>query len=209
MKKQMLLEAEIWTVARTDRGNAVLVRPLNSEHVVPIFIGQLEAQSILIGLGNVEMPRPLTHDLFGKLLIDIEAKLLRVEIVDMHEGTFFSNLIIQQDKKEVAIDARPSDAISLAVRAACPVFIAEHIVEEAGVSTSLIVEENPHMQNPDEPFPDGDIDVAGELEEHDVDEPPPFEPTLIERLQMKLEEAVDTENYEEAARIRDRIEALR
>ena len=60
----MLVEAEIWTIARTDQGNAVLVRPIGSESAVPIFIGQLEAQSILIGLGNVPMPRPLTHDLF-------------------------------------------------------------------------------------------------------------------------------------------------
>jgi bifunctional DNase/RNase len=63
----MLVEAEIWTIARTEQGNAVLIRPIGSESAVPIFMGQLEAQSILIGLGSVPMPRPLTHDLFIKI----------------------------------------------------------------------------------------------------------------------------------------------
>jgi bifunctional DNase/RNase len=68
MKNIMLVEAEIWTVVRTDKGNAVLVKPIGSERAVPIFIGQLEAQSILIGLGSVPMPRPLSHDLFISVL---------------------------------------------------------------------------------------------------------------------------------------------
>ena len=88
MKKHMLIEAEIWTVARTDKGNAVLIRPLNSDLVVPIFIGQLEAQAILIGLGKVPMPRPLTHDLFAEILHEMSASLQRIEIVDLRDGTF-------------------------------------------------------------------------------------------------------------------------
>lgn len=199
----MLLEAEIWTVARTDKGNAVLIRPLQSDQVVPIFIGQLEAQSILIGLGNVPMPRPLTHDLFGNLLRDMSSSLLRVEIVDLREGTFYANLIIQHGKHHITIDARPSDAISLAVRAGCPVFIDEQIVLEAGVSTALIVEENPHMQDV--------VEGVDPLEESDAVGDSPLhedEPTELEILQHRLELAVEEENYEEAARLRDRINAL-
>ena len=79
----MLVEAEIWTVARTDQGNAVLVRPLGAELAVPIFIGQLETQSILIGMGNVPMPRPLTHDLFLSLLKELEVELDRIEITSL------------------------------------------------------------------------------------------------------------------------------
>ncbi len=201
MKKHMLLEAEIWTVARTDKGNAVLIRPLNSDLVVPIFIGQLEAQSILIGLGNVPMPRPLTHDLFGVLLKQLPAALQRIEIVDLNDGTFYSNLIIQAGKQTHTIDCRPSDAISLAVRASCPVFIDEAIVHEAGVSTALIVEENPHMQDIIEEVPP-EYGPSKAFADH-------FDPeSELEHLQHELEKAVEQENYEEAAKLRDRISAL-
>ncbi len=199
----MLLEAEIWTVARTDKGNAVLIRPLQSDQVVPIFIGQLEAQSILIGLGNVPMPRPLTHDLFGNVLRDLSATLMRVEIVDLNEGTFYSNLVIQYDKHSLTIDARPSDAVALAVRAGCPVFIDEQIVLEAGVSTALIVEENPHMQEVVE-----SVDTMEDIESPHEEDTTVHEPTELELLQSRLDKAVAQENYEEAARLRDRINSL-
>ncbi|RKY79412.1 hypothetical protein DRQ07_06400, partial [candidate division KSB1 bacterium] len=74
----MLVEAEIWTIARTDQGNAILIRPLESETAVPIFMGQLEAQSILIGMGNVPMPIPLTHDLFINLFSKIKLTILQI-----------------------------------------------------------------------------------------------------------------------------------
>ncbi|GAB6088448.1 bifunctional nuclease family protein [Spirochaeta dissipatitropha] len=213
----MLLEAEIWTVARTDKGNAVLVRPIHSDQVVPIFIGQLEAQSILIGLGNVAMPRPLTHDLFGSLLKSLSARLLRVEIVELHEGTYFSNLVIQEGKHSLTVDSRPSDAIGLAVRSGCPVFISEDIVEEVGVSTALIIEENPHMKDShlmhaSEMFED-EFDGLEEFDDHDahelIDEHQAPRKSLRDNLQEQLARAVDEENYEEAARIRDRLAALK
>ena len=125
----MLLEAEIWTVARTDQGNAVLVRPSGSEVAVPIFIGQLEAQSILIGLGNVPMPRPLTHDLFLSVLEQVHVTVKRVEVTALKNDTFYAQLILEQNGQEIIIDARPSDSISLAVRVKCPVYIEESVVD--------------------------------------------------------------------------------
>ncbi len=195
MKKHMLIEAEIWTVARTDKGNAVLIRPLNSDLVVPIFIGQLEAQAILIGLGKVPMPRPLTHDLFAEILHEMSASLQRIEIVDLRDGTFYSNLVIDGGKDTITVDCRPSDAIALAVRNGCGVFIDESIVREAGVSTALIVEENPHMQD----VVDSPLGFDAAIEEN---------PSELESLQFKLEQAVEEENYEEAARIRDQINSI-
>src|SRR5512137_854689 len=70
---EMLVPAEVWTVAKAEQGNAVLVRPLGLDVAVPIFIAPLEAQSIMIGLGSVKMPRPLTHDLFLTTLENLEA----------------------------------------------------------------------------------------------------------------------------------------
>ncbi len=180
----MLVEAEIWTVARTDQGNAVLVRPLGSEVAVPIFIGQLETQSILIGLGNVPMPRPLTHDLFLTMMNTIGISLERIEVTNLKEGTFFAQLLMKKDDQEISLDTRPSDALGIAVRARCPIFISEAVVDEAGIPISSIT------------------DQAEKSEESVTDK------SERERLEEDLRFAVEKENYEEAARIRDRIREL-
>ena len=177
----MLVEAEIWTIARTDQGNAVLVRPTGSDTAVPIFIGQLEAQSILIGMGNVPMPRPLTHDLFLSVMHKVGLSIERIEITELKEGTFFAQLILHQQGKSQTIDARPSDSIALAVREKCPIFIDEDVVEEAGIPVSTIT------------------DQVGNIPEDDSKD------VQLEKLQKDLDKAVEEENYEEAARIRDLI----
>ncbi len=179
----MLVEAEIWTVARTDQGNAVLVRPLGAEVAVPIFIGQLETQSILIGMGNVPMPRPLTHDLFLALLKEIEVELEHIEVTSLKEGTFFARLVLSHDESTLQIDARPSDAMGIAVRKKCPIFIEESVVDEAGIPLSSISEQP------------GEVGIN---------------PTEYERkdLLSKLDAAVAEENYEEAARLRDKLKEL-
>src|SRR6056297_384225 len=184
MKNIMLVEAEIWTVARTDKGNAVLVKPIGSERAVPIFIGQLEAQSILIGLGNVPMPRPLSHDLFITMMEKLNATIDRVDITELKDGTFYARIVMKQGLKKIVIDSRPSDALGITARIHCPLYIAESIVEEAGIAINLITEEDPKVDVPD----------PREIERN--------------RLEQELEKAVDDEDYEEAARIRDKINEL-
>jgi bifunctional DNase/RNase len=179
MKNIMLVEAEIWTVARTDKGNAVLVKPLGSDRAVPIFIGQLEAQSILIGLGKVPMPRPLTHDLMITILEKLGMTVERIEINDLKDATFYARIIARQGMKKFVFDSRPSDALSLATRVKCPVYIAEYIVDEASIPISMISESDQMSQSVNK--------------------------SVLEELQRALETAVEEENYEEAARIRDRI----
>ena len=138
----MLVPAEVWTVAKAEQGNAVLVRPLGLDVAVPIFIAPLEAQSILIGLGNVKMPRPLTHDLFITALENLEASVNRVEITSLKEGTYYAKLVLESSGSEVAIDARPSDCLALAVRVKCPIYIDEAVVDEAGISVKMVEEKN-------------------------------------------------------------------
>jgi len=186
MKEGMFVEAEIWTVAHTEQGNAVLVKPVGSELAVPIFIGQLEAHSILIGLGGVPMPRPLTHDLFISLLEKLSVTLEKVEITELKEGTFYARLLLKQGLKKYVIDSRPSDALGLAVRVKCPIFIAEQVIAEAGVSIKLVTEEET-KEKEKSPSP-------RELE--------------VTRLKEELQKAIDAENYEDAARIRDRLRDL-
>jgi bifunctional DNase/RNase len=185
MKNAMLVEAEIWTVAHTDQGNAVLVKPLGSEFAVPIFIGQLEAHSILIGLGSVLMPRPLTHDLILSLIERMDALLEKVEITDLKEGTFYSRIILRQGERGIIIDSRPSDALSLAARVKCPIYISEAIVVEAGVPVKFVCEESSQEE-------------AG----------PNLRELEIGRLKTELARALETENYEEAVRLRDRLREL-
>lgn len=189
-----LVPAEIWTVAKTDQGNAVLVRPVDGDKAVPIFIGPLEAQNILLGLGEVEIPRPLTHDLLLHLLGTLESKLIRVDIHTLSEGTFYSNLVLEHQGRRLEVDARPSDSLALAVRADCPIFIADDLVEEAGVSLEQLKQAADTDAEDDEPEAEGE------------------EPSLVERqladLKARLERAVSEENYEEAARLRDEIGRL-
>ncbi|MCX7023697.1 MAG: bifunctional nuclease family protein [Spirochaetes bacterium] len=199
MAANTFVEAEIWTLAQTEQGNVVLVRPKNSELVVPIFIGQLETQAILIGLGQVEMPRPLTHDLILSVMEKLGGRLQRIEIHDLKEGTFFARLILDHEGRELIIDSRPSDAMSLAVRTGCPVFIAEDIVEEAGISVNLVTDAADRGEKAQ-----GGVNM-GRLPFQNP-ESGASEERL--RLESELTEAVAEEDYERAAVIRDRIKAL-
>jgi len=187
-----LIPAEIWTVAKTDQGNAVLVKPLGGDKAVPIFIGPLEAQNILLGLGEVEIPRPLTHDLLLQLLGALEARLLRVDIHTLSEGTYFSNLVLECRGRRMEVDARPSDSLALAVRADCPIYIEEDLVEESGVGLEQLKE----------------AAVDGDLEEGDDEPEPSASEVQLADLRQRLEKAVADENYEEAARLRDEIDKL-
>ena len=185
-----LVKAEIWTVARTEQGNAVLVRPIGADVAVPIFIGQLETQSILIGFGGVPMPRPLTHDLILALFRQFGAELLRIEIHDLRDGTFYARLVLGQEGEELTIDSRPSDAIALAVRKKCPVYIAETVVDAAGIAIELIADTEASLAG--EGAPDGTKASGDERA----------------TLQIELEKAVASEEYEHAAAIRDMLKTL-
>lgn len=173
----MLVEAEIWTLARTNQGNAVLIRPIGSETVVPIFIGKLEAQSILIGLENVPMPRPMTHDLFLNVLETMHLTLKRIEITDLKQGTYIARILMEGNGTELELDSRPSDALALAVRIDSPIFIDESVVDAAGI----------------------DINEVGQEKE--------INPLVEQRedLLKMLQESVEEERYEDSARIRDQL----
>lgn len=179
----MLVPAEVWTVARSEQGSAVLIRPVGSDIAVPIIIGQWEAHSIMIGISNHAVPRPLTHDLLLSTVKKFSSKVTRIEITDLKNRTFFGRLIISHNGKDISIDARPSDCIALAVRVKCPIYIDEGVVNEAGVSVNII----------------------NESSEKTILETSREELTI---LKEQLEKAVEDENYEEAAMLRDKISEL-
>lgn len=108
---------------------------------LPIWIGQPEATAILLAVQGVEPPRPMTHDL---LLASIEATghlVSRIEVTRLEEGTFYAALVLRGEEREVAVDARPSDSIALAVRCGCPIFVAEEVFAEAAVEVAEVDEE--------------------------------------------------------------------
>jgi bifunctional DNase/RNase len=198
-----MVEAEIWTIAGTDQGNAVLLRPLGSDTVVPIFIGQLEAQSILAGYGNVPLTRPLTHDLMLSLFRQLAVRLFRIEITTLVSNTFHARLLLQERGRTApfAIDCRPSDALALAVRCKCPVFIAEPVIIEAGIPVDLILEAAGDTGEEQKFIPVDFAQTGGERSES-------FKAFRRMQLKAELERLVQTEEYEKAAEIRDMLVRL-
>lgn len=208
----MLVPAEVWTVAKADQGHAVLVRPVGLDVAVPIFIAPLEAQSILIGLGSVRMPRPLTHDLFLSALENLGASVNRIEITRIKEQTYYANLILDSSGSEITIDARPSDCLALAVRVKCPIFIDEAIVDDAGIPVKMVEERTRTIRQKQDAAPEGAAEGGEAAEGAEAAEMPEFaalgQETELTKMKKVLEKAIEEEDYEEAARLRDRIRDL-
>jgi len=118
-------------------GVVVLLRAENGK-LLPIWIGALEGQNIAIALAGEKPPRPLTPDLLLSVLEMLGAKLVRVEITELKENTFYARLVIEHKGIEYEIDARPSDAIALALRAEAPIYVDEKLVEEAAVEEAKV-----------------------------------------------------------------------
>ena len=111
----------------------VILRELDNERYLPIWIGTPEADSITIALQEVEVSRPLTHDLVKNIFNSLEARVLRVEVVALREDTFYGNIVAEIDGRTVNIDSRPSDALAIAVRAHVPILVTQSVMDTAGI----------------------------------------------------------------------------
>jgi bifunctional DNase/RNase len=114
----------------------VVLKDVGSDTVMPIWVGIFEANAIAIEIEKVAAPRPMTHDLTRNLIRDLNAKLQRVVITGLKDDTFLAVLWLRQGEETVVIDARPSDGIALALRADCPIYVAEEVMQTAKLSTS-------------------------------------------------------------------------
>ena len=161
---------------------ALVLGEVGGELQLPIIIGPAEAQATAICLKGVKAPRPLTHDLFYTCLNVLGTKMLRVLIYKAKEGVFYSYIYLQKDEEIIRIDSRTSDAIALAVRADCPIFIYESILEREYI----------RLDDSDQPDTE-----QQEEETNDSDN--------VNSLEQALEQAIKEENYELAARLRDEI----
>ena len=174
---------------------ALILSEIEGERKLPIVIGTNEAQSIAIAIEKeIKPPRPLTHDLFKNFCERFDIKIKQVIIHKLVDGVFFSSVICERDGIEEIIDSRSSDAIALAIRFEAPIYTYENILEKAGVVIKL----------------EKEIDEKSLLKELFSDENSEVENSdLKEKTTKELEEllkiAVQNENYESAAKIRDEI----
>lgn len=114
------------------------VEPPYEDRLLPIWIGHAEATAILLSLEGAEPPRPLTHDLMRNVLENLEVLVERVEVTRLEDGTFYAALVLRGEERTLAIDARPSDSIALAVRTGSPIYVSETVLQEASVPAELI-----------------------------------------------------------------------
>ena len=123
------------------RQHIVLLKPLledpNARRVLPIWIGSQEATSILLALEGEQAPRPLTHDLMTTFLETLGARIERVDVTRIEDGTFYAESTLATPSGKLVLDARPSDAIALTLRSEAPLYVAERVLEEAGIPAEL------------------------------------------------------------------------
>lgn len=119
-------------VSLMSQQRVVILKEVGSDRFLPIWIGPYEAEAITIRLQELEVIRPLTHDLLRDVIRKLQANILRIVINDLRDDVFYARIILEHDGEQIEIDSRPSDAIALAVRANVPIYVAERVMDEAG-----------------------------------------------------------------------------
>lgn len=180
---------------------ALILNEVDGERKLPIVIGAFEAQSIAIALEKeIKPPRPLTHDLFKSFADRFDIIVKQVIIHKLVDGVFYSSIICERDKIEEIIDARTSDAIALALRFQAPIFTYKNILDKAGIYLNA----NPESENQDED--EGALSTPETFGlEDDNKNDNGYKKFSLSELHELLETAVQEEDYEKAARIRDEI----
>jgi bifunctional DNase/RNase len=111
----------------------VILREVDADRYLPIWIGIYEAEAIALALQDVEVARPLTWDLLKNIFTILDARIIRVEVTSLHDDTYYGNIVAEVDGRKLDIDSRPSDAIALAVRAHVPILVSRPILDSVGV----------------------------------------------------------------------------
>lgn len=109
----------------------VLLKDLEDKDVLPIWIGLLEASSIATALENINTPRPMTHDLLKNILDNLSVKVIKIEVNDLKDNTYYALIHFDVNKKRLVVDSRPSDAIAIALRTAAPIFVEEAVIKKS------------------------------------------------------------------------------
>lgn len=169
------------------KGYAVLLKESLGDRYLPVIVGSFEAQSIALALEEVQMPRPMTHDLFCNIMDELTIEISEVVISELMDGTFFSKISMVSQLGTRDIDARPSDAIALALRVGAPIYVLESVMDEASIREEIEPSASTTSVSP----------LTEEL---------PHE--YLKQLEEQLNRAVGEEEYEKAADIRDKIKKI-
>ncbi|MBK6912427.1 MAG: bifunctional nuclease family protein [Ignavibacteriales bacterium] len=172
----------------------LLLKEINGNRRLPIIIGPFEANAIVLELEGSKPPRPLTHDLIKNLIDNLSASVLEIVIDELKDNTFYAKIVLEIAGLTNEIDSRPSDAIALALRAKVPIYVNEIVMEKASF---MPTEEIEGEQEPEDLY--DTEDKAKTLNSKEA---------RIAALQDKLREALSSEDYERAAKIRDDIKKL-
>ncbi|MFZ2322942.1 MAG: bifunctional nuclease domain-containing protein [Ignavibacteriaceae bacterium] len=180
------------TSPATGGAYAILLKEIEGVRRLPIIIGAFEAQAIALEMEGIKPPRPLTHDLLKQLVDNLGASVIEIIVNELKDNTFFAKIILEVSGLTNEIDARPSDAIALAVRTYAPIYVSESVMESAAFV--------PSEENESE---------SGELNISEFDDKKPVtKEAQLAAMQDKLREALDNEEYERAAKLRDEIKRL-
>lgn len=200
------LAARIDNISVSNLGFIVFLKVEGDARTLPIFIGANEAQSIAIAYNNQTPPRPLTHDLMKNILGLMDVEVIKVQVTHLADNTFFGRIHLRKEGiEDMDVDARPSDAIALALRYHVPVYVHKDVFESA----AILVKD---AEEGSEAGAEEEEGQEGSLEQADPGKPvaaklpvPETQMSRVERLKEKLKKALATEHYEEAARLRDEL----
>ena len=175
---------------------ALVLGEVDGNRRLPIIIGAFEAQAIALELEKIQPPRPMTHDLLRNLFDSLDAEVTDIVIDDLREGTFFAKVRYVYGEEEGQLDARPSDAVALAVRTDAPIFVVSTVLNEAGIPA-----DDESMATMEE-----DADLDDEEVEARV---PATGGSRLDRMEAQLQKAIEDEDYETAAKLRDEIARMK
>lgn len=175
---------------------ALILREVEGNRRLPIIIGQAEAQSIALEMEGIKPPRPLTHDLMKNIIASFGAELNDVLIDELRDGTFFAKLNIDNQQ----IDSRPSDAIALAVRYGAQIFVAATVMDEAAFV--------PEEEEEDQKKEPGKAKQSPQPAKPQRLAPEATKAARLEEMHLQLKQAIELEDYEKAAALRDEIRRL-
>jgi bifunctional DNase/RNase len=164
---------------------------------LPIIIGMFEAQSIAIQIEKINPNRPLTHDLFKTFAEQMDVSITEILISDLKEGVFYSKIMCTDGTKEFELDSRPSDAIAIGLRFGVPIYTVESVLSEAGIILSDLEEEEDENDEMTVKSSSSSTTSSSTKE--------PLNQTSVDELNKMLNEALEKEDYERAAKIRDEL----
>ena len=175
----------------SSKGYILILKKINSSIKIPILIGSNEAQSLSLAFEDINLPRPTTHDLIINFSNEVDIQIQSVLIKKYANGTFFASILMKKGNEKIELDSRPSDAISVALKNKSPIYISDNVLNS--IKTKDIISK--------QHFPENKLNnsIENELSTDNI----------IKELMSALEKAINDENYEIAAKLRDRIKNLK